>query len=82
MVERLSKNSLNFYNHIINKIGRFKGGQIMNSLSHDERTQLQTRMAILESQINVLKNEASTLKTKNEQLKGCIKKLETTESTV
>ena len=55
MVERLSKNSLNFYNHIINKIGRFKGGQIMNSLSHDERTQLQTRMAILESQINFLK---------------------------
>ena len=82
MVERLSKNSLNFYNNITNKIGRFKGGQIMNSLSHDERTQLQTRMAILESQINFLKNEANTLKTKNQQLTRCIKKLKITESTV
>ena len=82
MVERLSKNSLNFYNHIINKIGRFKGEQIMNSLSYDERTQLQTRMAILESQINFLKNEASTLKTKNEQLTRCIKKFKITGSTV
>lgn len=54
----------------------------MNRLSYSERTQLQTRMAILESQINVLKNEACTLKTKNEQLKGCIKKLKITESTV
>ena len=54
----------------------------MNSLSHDERTQLQTRMAILESQINILKNEASTLKAKNEQLTRCIKKFKITESTV
>ena len=54
----------------------------MNSLSHDERTQLQTRMAILESQINFLKNKASTLKTKNEQLTRCIKKFKITESTV
>ena len=53
----------------------------MNSLSYDERTQLQTRMAILESQINVLKNEASTLKTKNEQLTRCIKKFQITEPT-
>ena len=53
----------------------------MNSLSYDERTQLQTRMAILESQINFLKNEASTLK-KNEQLTRCIKKFKITESTV
>ena len=45
----------------------------MNSLSYDERTQLQTRMAILESQINVLKNE---------QLTRCIKKFKITESTV
>ena len=54
----------------------------MNCLSYDERTQLQTRMAILESQINVLKNEASTLKTKNEQLTRYIKKIKITESTV
>ena len=54
----------------------------MNSLSYDERTQLQTRMAILESQINVLKNEASTLKTKNEQLIRCIKKPQITESSL
>ena len=53
----------------------------MNSLSYDERTQLQTRMAILESQINVLKNEAYTLKAKNEQLTRCIKKFQITEPT-
>ena len=54
----------------------------MESLRYNERTQLQTRMAILESQINFLKNESSTLKTKNDQLKGCIKKLKITEPTV
>ena len=55
---------------------------MMSSLIYDERTQLQTRMAILESQINTLKKEASTLKTKNEQLTRCIKKFKITEPTV
>ena len=55
---------------------------MMSSLIYDERPQLQTRMAILESQINTLKNEASTLKTKNEQLTRCIKKFKITEPTV
>ena len=54
----------------------------MNSLSYDEITQLQTRIAILESQINVLKNETCTLKTKNEQLIRCIKKPQITESSL
>ena len=54
----------------------------MNGLSYNESTQLKTRTAILESQINFLKNEASILKTKNEQLTLCVKKFKITESAV
>ena len=44
------------------------GGLKLNKFNYDEKEQLRTRLAILESQLNVANRETNNLKVKNEQL--------------
>jgi hypothetical protein len=46
----------------------------VNKFNYDEKEQLRTRLAILESQLSVANRETNNLKVKNEQLNKIIKR--------
>jgi len=48
----------------------------MNKLNYNEATQLRTRMAIIESQLEIANYRARNLKTQKKQLTQIIKQLE------
>ena len=49
------------------------GGLKVNKFNYDEKEQLRTRLAILESQLSVANRETNNLKVKNEQLNKIVK---------